>query len=67
MNVSIYFITDTIVSIVDTRLRLPTETPLKEMQQECNFNFITNGWAIGSPHVGGLATFARTTAYPNNT
>ena len=40
-----YLITDTIVSIVDTRLRLPTETPLKEMQQECNFNFITNGWA----------------------
>ena len=45
MNVSIYLTTDTIVSIVHTRLRLPTETPLKEMQQECNINFITNGWA----------------------
>jgi len=29
MNVRMYLITDAIVSIVDTRLRLPTETLLK--------------------------------------
>jgi len=45
MNVRIYLINDAIVSIVDTRLRLPTEILLKGMQQECNFNSITNGWA----------------------
>jgi len=44
-NVRIYLITDTIVLIVDARLRLPTETPLKRTQQECNFNSIMNGWA----------------------
>ena len=32
MNVRIYLITDAIVSIVDTRLRLPTKTPLKGIQ-----------------------------------
>jgi len=32
MNVRIYLITDAIVSIADTRLRLPTETLLKGMQ-----------------------------------
>jgi len=32
MNVRIYFIPDVIVSIVDTRLRLPTKTLLKGMQ-----------------------------------
>ena len=32
MNVTIYLITDSVVSIVDTRLRLPTETFLKGMQ-----------------------------------
>jgi len=32
MNVRIYLITGAIVSIVDTRLRLPTETLLKGMQ-----------------------------------
>jgi len=32
MNVRIYLITDAIVSIVHTRIRLPTETLLKEMQ-----------------------------------
>jgi len=34
MNVRVYFITDAIVSIVDTRLRLPTEALLKRMQAE---------------------------------
>jgi len=33
MNVRIYLITDAIVSIVDTRLRLPTETLLKGMKE----------------------------------
>jgi len=32
MNVRIYFIIDAIVSIVDTRICLPTETFLKERQ-----------------------------------
>jgi len=45
MNVKIYLINAAIVSIVDTRLRLPTEILVKGMQQECNFNSITNGWA----------------------
>jgi len=44
MNVRIYLIIDATVLSVDTRLRLPTEIFFK-MQQECNFNFITNGWA----------------------
>jgi len=33
MNDRIYLITDAIVSIVDTRLRLPTETLLKGMKE----------------------------------
>jgi len=32
MNVRIYLITDAIVSIIDMRLRLPTETLLKGVQ-----------------------------------
>jgi len=43
MNVRIYLLTDAIVSIVDTRIRLPTETLFKGMQAGCNLNFITNG------------------------
>jgi len=45
MNVRIYLINGAIVSFVDTRLRLPTEILLRGMQQEYNFNSITNGWA----------------------
>ena len=66
MDVSIYFITDTIVSIVDTRLRLPTETPLKECHRNATLTLLRMV-GPGSPHVGGLATFARTTVYVNNT
>jgi len=44
MNVRIYLITGASISIVDTRLRLPTETLLRGMQQKCNFNYIANGW-----------------------
>jgi len=47
VNVKIYLITEVFVSIVDTRLRLPTATLLKrkECRQECNLNFIiTNCW-----------------------
>jgi len=43
MNVRTYLTADAIVSIVDTKLRLPSEILLKVMQQE--HNFITNGWA----------------------
>jgi len=52
VNVRIYLITDAIVSIVDTRLRLPTETLLKGMQQECNFKLITHGWARHATRCG---------------
>jgi len=45
MNVRLYLINNSIVSIVDTRLGQPTEILLKGMQQEYNFNSITNGWA----------------------
>jgi len=44
MNARIYLINDDIASIENTRLRLPTEILFKRMQQECNFNSITNGW-----------------------
>jgi len=37
MNVRIYLITDAIVSIKDTRLRLPSETLLKGMQAGMQF------------------------------
>ena len=42
---SVEYICSEIVSIVGTKLRLPTETLLKGMQRECNCNYITNGWA----------------------
>jgi len=37
MNVRIYLITDAIVSIVGTRIRLPTETLLKGIQTGMQF------------------------------
>ena len=55
MNVRIYLITDATVSIVDSRLRLLSET----VRKECNLHFITNGWA-------SLATFVRTTKITRN-
>ena len=47
MNVRICLITDVIVLIVYTRLRLPPETLLKGMQvgMQLWLNFITNVWA----------------------
>jgi len=39
MNVRIHLITGAVVSIVDTRLRLPTETLLKEMQAGMQLEF----------------------------
>ena len=45
MIVRIYLITDAIVSIVDTRLRLQTEILLKGMQAGMQLEFITNIWA----------------------
>jgi len=62
MNVRIYLITDAIVSIVDTRLRLPTETLLKGMQAgiQLELYYVWLGQAHYQMWVG-LATFARTT------
>jgi len=55
MNVRIYLITDAIVSIVDTRICLPTETLLKGMQAgmqlELYYEARHQMWV-------GLATFA---------
>ena len=45
MNVRVYLITDEIVPIVDTILRLPTEKLLKVMQAGMQLNFIMNSWA----------------------
>ena len=46
MNVRIYLIIVAIVSIVDTTdLVCQLKHFRKERQQECNFNFIKNGWA----------------------
>jgi len=45
MNDRKCLITYAIVSIVDARLGLPTETLLKGMRQKYNFNAIGNGWA----------------------
>jgi len=58
MNVRIYLITNAIVSIVDTRLRLPTETLLKGMQLELYYEWL--GQARQNMRVS-IATFARTT------
>jgi len=58
VNVRIYFITDAIVSLVDTRIRLPTETLLKEMQLELYYQRL--GQARHQMWVG-LSTFDRTT------
>jgi len=64
MNVTcrIYLITDAIVSIVETRLRLPNETLLKgmqaRMQLELYYEYL--GQARYQMRLG-LATFARTT------
>jgi len=53
-----YLITDAIFSIVDTRLRLPTEVLLKGMQLEHYFQWL--GWARHQMWVG-LTAFSRTT------
>jgi len=61
MNVRIYLITDAIVSIVDTRLRLPTKTPLKGIQTgNAIWTLLRMVGPRSPPHVGGLDTFART-------
>jgi len=57
MNVRISLITDAIVSIVDTRLRLATEILLKGMQLEFYYEYL--GKARYQMWVN-LATFART-------
>jgi len=62
MNVRIYLITDAIVSIVDTRIRLPIETLLEWMQagMQLEIYYELLGQARHQMWVG-LATFARTT------
>jgi len=61
MNIRIYLINDAIVSIVDTRHRLPTETPLKGMQAGMQLKLYYE-WLVQACHQMwmGLATFART-------
>jgi len=56
MNVNIHLITDVFISIVDTRLRLPTATLLKGMQRELYYQLL--GQARHQMWVGH-ATFAR--------
>ena len=58
MNVRIYLINDAIVSIVDTRVCLPSEILLTGMQQECNFNSVTNGWARLATRCGWPSHFS---------
>jgi len=68
MNVRIYLITDAIVSIADTRLRLPTETLLKGMQARIQLELYYE-WSGHARHQMwvGLDTFASTTkTTPNN-
>ena len=62
MNVRIYLFTDAIVSIVATRLRLPTETLLKGMQVGMQLE-LYYGWLGQARHYlwMGFATFSRTT------
>jgi len=62
MNVRIYLITDAIVSIIDTRIRLPTETLLRGMQAGMQLELYYE-W-LGQAHHQmrvGLTAFARTT------
>jgi len=41
MNIGTCLITDAIVSIIEKRLRLPTETLLKEMQLEHYYEWLS--------------------------
>ena len=61
MNGKIYLTTDAIVSIVDRRLRLPTETLLKGMQAGAQVELYYE-WLGQARHQMwvGNATFART-------
>jgi len=68
MNVTIYITTDAIFSIVDTRLRLATETLLKGMQAGIQLK-LSYEWLGQARHQMwvGLATFAIATyTTPNN-
>ena len=62
MKVRIYLITDAIVSIVSTRLCLPTETLLKKLQTGMQLELYYE-WLGQTLHLMwvGLATIARTT------
>jgi len=62
MNVRICLITDAIASIVDTRIRPPTETLLEGMQAGMQPEFCYE-WLGQARHQVwvGLATFSRTT------
>jgi len=61
MDVRIYLIIDAIVSIVDTRLRLPTETLLKGMYARSQFELYYEWLSLARHQMWvGFATFART-------
>jgi len=62
MNVRIYLITDAIVSIVDTIIRLPTETLLNGVQAGLQLEHYYERLSQARYQMWvGLATFARTT------
>jgi len=62
MNVRIYLITDAIVSIVDTRRRLPTELLLKRMKARMQVEFYYKYLDQARHQMWvSLATFARAT------
>jgi len=62
MSATIYLITNAVVSIVDTRLRLPSETLLKGMQAKMQRE-LSYEWLRQARHqmCVGLATFASNT------
>ena len=57
MNVRIYLISDVIVSIVDTRLRLPTEILLKECSRNATLTLLRMVGSDSPPDVGGHGHF----------
>jgi len=65
MNVRVYLISDVIVSIVHTRLRLPTEILLKECSRNATVTLLRMVGPDTPPDVGGPSHFC--SAYLNNT
>ena len=66
MNVRIYLITDAIVSIIDMRLRLPTETLLKGVQAGFQLELYYE-WLCQARHQMWMGPFHFCQYYLNNT